>query len=57
MKEATKFERDAAAKDDETIMAALNKYAAETNKLKIVELTAEQNKNGKNYVSCLSTIL
>ena len=51
MKEATKFERDAAAKDDETIMAALNKYAAETNKLKIVELTAEQKQKWQKSMS------
>ena len=42
MKEATKFEREAATKDDEHVMSELNKYAAETNKLKIVEFTAEQ---------------
>ena len=35
-------------------MDQLNKYAKKQNKLQIIELTAEQNKNGKSYVSCLS---
>ena len=51
MKEATKFEREAATKDDEHIMSELNKYVADTNKLKIVELTAEQKQKWQKTMS------
>ncbi len=42
MKEATEFERKESAIEDEKIMEALNKYAKDTGKLEIIELTPEQ---------------
>ena len=51
MKEATKFEREAAAKDDEKIMEELNKYAKDSNKLQIVELTADQKQKWQKAMS------
>ncbi len=42
LKEATAFEREESAKEDAKIIDALKKYASETGKLEIVELTPEQ---------------
>lgn len=42
MKEATILEREESLKEDERIMIELRKYAKETNKLEIIELSPEQ---------------
>ncbi len=48
MKEATELERKETAVEDKKIMDALTKYAKETNKLQIIELTDEQKQAWKN---------
>ena len=51
MKEATAFEREESAKEDERIMTELNKYVAETKKLQIIELTPEQKQEWKKVMA------
>ena len=51
MKEATAYEREISAKEDERIMGELNKYVTETNKLQIIELTAEQKQKWQEVMS------
>ena len=51
MKEATKLEREESAKEDALMIESLNKYAKETNKLQIIELTDAQKQDWKKAMS------
>jgi C4-dicarboxylate-binding protein DctP len=51
MKEATALERKESAVEDAKIMDELRKYAKETNKLEIIELTPEQKQQWKKAMS------
>lgn len=53
MKEATAFERKESAVEDEKIMEALRAYAKDTNKLQIIELTADQRDQWKKAMSVI----
>ncbi|MBL3520503.1 DctP family TRAP transporter solute-binding subunit [Arcobacter lanthieri] len=50
MKEATEFERKATEEDDAKIMAELRKYAADSKKLEIYELTQDQVANWRKVM-------
>lgn len=51
MKEATALERKESLEEDEKIMAELRKYAKDTNKLQIIELTADQKQQWQKVMS------
>ena len=51
MKEATKLEREESAKEDALMMESLTKYAKDTNKLQIIELTDAQKQEWKKSMS------
>ena len=51
MKEATEFERKESAIEDEKIMEALRTYAKDSNKLEIIELSADQKDQWKKAMS------
>jgi C4-dicarboxylate-binding protein DctP len=51
MKEATKLEREESMKEDALMMESLTKYAKETNKLEIIELSDAQKQEWKKTMS------
>lgn len=51
MKEATALERKESLEEDEKILTELKKYAKDTNKLQIIELTAEQKQQWQKVMS------
>ena len=51
MKEATKLEREESAKEDALMMESLTKYAKDTNKLQIIELSDAQKQEWKKSMS------
>ena len=51
MKEATAFEREESAVEDAKIMESLRTYAKDSNKLEIIELTADQKEQWKKAMS------
>ena len=51
MKEATELERKESALEDAHIMTELTKYAKDTNKLQIIELTPEQKQQWRKTMS------
>ena len=51
MKEATAYEREESAAEDAKIMESLRAYAKDTNKLEIIELTADQKAEWKKVMS------
>lgn len=53
MKEATALERKESLEEDEKILTELKKYAKDTNKLQIIELTAEQKQQWQKVMSSL----
>jgi C4-dicarboxylate-binding protein DctP len=53
MKEATEYERKESAVEDEKIMSELRAYAKDTNKLEIIELTADQKDQWKKVMSAI----
>ena len=53
MKEATKLEREESAKEDASMMELLTKYAKDTNKLQIIELSDAQKQEWKKSMSAV----
>ena len=51
MKEATAYEREESAAEDAKIMESLRAYAKDTNKLEIIELTADQKTEWKKVMA------